>query len=114
VCDLALGFGEGQKKNEKKMSRPFGVALLIAGYDAKEGSQLYFSDPSGTYIEYRAKAIGAGSEGAQQTLQDRYRDDFTLINAEDLAFEVLKQVMEDKISNLNVEVASITEKVSNY
>ena len=27
------------------------------------GPQLYFSDPSGTYLEYKAKAIGAGSEG---------------------------------------------------
>jgi hypothetical protein len=31
VCDLALGFGEGKKKGEEKMSRPFGVALLMAG-----------------------------------------------------------------------------------
>jgi len=110
VCDLALGFGEGRKKNEKsKMSRPFGVALLVAGYDKKSGPQLYFSDPSGTYFQYKAKAIGAGSEGAQQTLQDRYRDDMTLIDAENLAFEILKQVMEDKINSVNVEVASVTE-----
>jgi 20S proteasome subunit alpha 5 len=44
------------------MSRPFGVALLIAGFDEK-GPQLYFSDPSGTYLQYKAKAIGGGSEG---------------------------------------------------
>ena len=49
------------------MSRPFGVALLMAGYDQR-GPQLYFSDPSGTYCHYKAKAIGAGSEGAQVTL----------------------------------------------
>lgn len=48
VCDLALGFGEGQSEDKKpQMSRPFGVALLLAGYDEK-GPQLYFSDPSGT------------------------------------------------------------------
>lgn len=29
-------------------------------------------DPSGTFIEYDAKAIGSGSEGAQQALQDTY------------------------------------------
>lgn len=29
-------------------------------------------DPSGTYIECQAKAIGAASEGAQQSLQDEY------------------------------------------
>lgn len=73
------------------MSRPFGVALLMAGHD-ENGPQLYFSDPSGTYLLFKAKAIGAGSEGAQSTLQEKFRDDMTLLDAEDLAFEILKQV----------------------
>ncbi len=107
ICDLALGFGESQKRDERKMSRPFGVALLLAGCDSK-GPQLYFSDPSGTYLQYKAKAIGAGSEGAQATLQDKYRDDMTLQEAEVLACEILKQVMEEKISSINIEVASVT------
>ena len=107
ICDLALGFGESQKRDERKMSRPFGVALLLAGCDSK-GPQLYFSDPSGTYLQYKAKAIGAGSEGAQATLQDKYRDDMTLQEAEVLACEILKQVMEEKISSVNIEVASVT------
>ncbi len=94
------------------MSRPFGVALLTAGFDRKEGPQLFFSDPSGTYFQYKAKAIGAGSEGAQVTLQDKYREDFTLSQAEDLAMEILKQVMEDKINNLNVEMAAVTSQVT--
>lgn len=111
VCDLALGFGEGRKKGEEKMSRPFGVALLTAGFDRKEGPQLFCSDPSGTYFQFKAKAIGAGSEGAQVTLQDKFRDDMTLQDAEDLAFEILKQVMEEKISQYNVEVASVTSQV---
>jgi 20S proteasome subunit alpha 5 len=115
VCDLALGFGEGdddgKDKKKKKMSRPFGVALLMAGYDAQQGSQLYFSDPSGTYLLYKAKAIGAGSEGAQSTLQEKYRGDMTLRDAEDLALEVLKQVMEDKLNNLNVEMGIVTQQV---
>jgi 20S proteasome subunit alpha 5 len=95
------------------MSRPFGVALLMAGYDDR-GAQLYFSDPSGTYLKYKAKAIGAGSEGAQATLQDKYRENMTLNDAEDLAFEILKQVMEEKIGNQNVEVASITAQVVQF
>ena len=107
VCDLALGFGEGKKKGQNQMSRPFGVALLLAGVDEK-GPQLFFSDPSGTYTQYKAKAIGAGSEGAQSTLQDKFREDLTLTDAENLACEVLKQVMEEKINNENIEVASVT------
>jgi len=110
VCDLALGFGEGRKEGETKMSRPFGVALLVAGYDRKEGCLLYFSDPSGTFFGYSAKAIGAGSEGAQATLQDRYREDMTVQDAEDVAFEILKQSMEEKISSVNVELACVSER----
>jgi len=33
VCDLALRFGESVHDEEALMSRPFGVALLIAGVD---------------------------------------------------------------------------------
>lgn len=111
VCDLALGFGEGggRKKKKNKMSRPFGVALLMAGHDEK-GPQLYFSDPSGTYLQYKAKAIGAGSEGAQATLQEKYTAELTLQGAEDLAAEILKQVMEEKMNAKNIEVASVTSK----
>ena len=39
ICDLALRFGEGKKKGEDQMSRPFGVALLVAGFD-EHGPQL--------------------------------------------------------------------------
>lgn len=110
VCDLALGFGEGAgKKKKNKMSRPFGVALLMAGHDER-GPQLFFSDPSGTYLQYKAKAIGAGSEGAQSTLQEKYTAEITLLGAEDLAAEILKQVMEDKMNSKNIEIASVTEK----
>ncbi|CRK18084.1 hypothetical protein BN1723_018265, partial [Verticillium longisporum] len=38
ICDLALRFGEGADGEETIMSRPFGVALLIAGYD-EDGPQ---------------------------------------------------------------------------
>ena len=34
LCDLALRFGEG---GDDSMSRPFGVALLLAGNDKKKG-----------------------------------------------------------------------------
>ena len=42
ICDLALRFGEGAYGEDSVMSRPFGVALLIAGID-EEGPQLYVS-----------------------------------------------------------------------
>lgn len=109
VCDLALSFGEGSDGDqEKRMSRPFGVALLLAGYDDLEGCQLFFSDPSGTFVRYKAKAIGAGSEGAQSNLEESYSESMTLAEAENLALSTLKQVMEEKISTENIELARVT------
>ncbi|ORY07443.1 N-terminal nucleophile aminohydrolase [Basidiobolus meristosporus CBS 931.73] len=106
VCDLALRFGEGAEGEESIMSRPFGVALLIGGYD-ENGPQLYHADPSGTFVRYDAKAIGSGSEGAQTELQQQYNKSMTLQEAETLALKVLKQVMEEKLNSINVELASI-------
>jgi 20S proteasome subunit alpha 5 len=111
VCDLALSFGEGSDGDtdkKKRMSRPFGVALLLAGYDEINLCQLYFSDPSGTFVRYKAKAIGAGSEGAQSNLEESYSENLSLQEIETLAISTLKQVMEEKISITNIEVARVT------
>jgi 20S proteasome subunit alpha 5 len=112
ICNLALRFGEDDEDDEGEeggMSRPFGVALLIAGVDEK-GPCLYHTDPSGTFVRYEAKAIGAASEGAQTTLQEKYEKNMTLEEAEDLAIIILKQVMEFKINPKNVEIGSVTVK----
>lgn len=97
ICDLALSFGEGSDENnhKQKMSRPFGVALLLAGVD-ESGPQLYSSDPSGTYVPVRAHAIGSGSEGALNNLKESYTENLTLKEAETLAITSLKQVFVDQ------------------
>jgi 20S proteasome subunit alpha 5 len=107
VCDLALRFGESVHDEEAMMSRPFGVALLIAGID-ELGPQLYHTDPSGTSIRYDAKAIGSGSEAAQSELQDKWHKQMTLQEAQILTLRVLKQVMEEKLDQHNVQVAQVT------
>eukprot|EP00992_Anisonema_acinus_P012468 TRINITY_DN8134_c0_g1_i1.p1 TRINITY_DN8134_c0_g1~~TRINITY_DN8134_c0_g1_i1.p1 ORF type:complete len:243 (+),score=42.51 TRINITY_DN8134_c0_g1_i1:54-782(+) len=105
VCDLSLGFGEGGRK-QRKMSRPFGVSLLIGGVDA-DGPALWHTDPSGTYVKYEAKSIGAGSEGAQTILQEQYHKSMNLEEATQLCVSILKQTMEEKLNASNVEVAVI-------
>ncbi|KAL4446349.1 hypothetical protein ABPG77_003156 [Micractinium sp. CCAP 211/92] len=109
LCDLALRFGEDEE-GEVGMSRPFGVALLVAGWDAEGGPVLFHTDPSGTYVQYEAKAIGSGSEGAQTALQESYRKDMTLKEAEVLALSTLKQVMEEKVTATNVDIARVAPK----
>ncbi|GAA5831889.1 hypothetical protein JCM5353_008133 [Sporobolomyces roseus] len=113
VADLALRFGEGANEEEASMSRPFGVALLIAGYD-QHGPQLYHADPSGTFMRYHAKAIGSGSEGAQSELQDSYTKSMTLEEAKHLSLKVLKQVMEEKLDFNNVQLCVVAESTRGY
>uniref|UniRef100_A0A3Q0KE53 Proteasome subunit alpha type n=1 Tax=Schistosoma mansoni TaxID=6183 RepID=A0A3Q0KE53_SCHMA len=119
VSNLALAFGDDDMESGA-MSRPFGVALLFAGVDER-GPQLYHMDPSGTYIRYEAKAIGSGSEGAQQALQEIYHKIsnnllvvyLKLIVCCKHALSILKQVMEEKLDSTNVEMATVSIK-DNY
>ena len=107
VSDIAMNFGEGYEGSKRKpMARPFGVALLIAGVDST-GPKLYQTDPSGTYFEWQARAIGSGGDTAMTTLKEHYHQNMTLAEAEKLVLQTLKQVMEEKISTDNVEVCTI-------
>ena len=72
------------------------------------------TDPSGTAMQYKAKAIGSGSEGAQTALQEEYREDLTLKEAETLALKTLKAVMEEKVNVTNVDVARIAPNYVKY
>lgn len=113
VCDLALNFGEGDGSSRKPMSRPYGVALLIAGVDST-GPCLFTTDPSGTMFKYKAKAIGSAAEGAQNILQEQWHSALTLEETVRLSLSILKQVMEETITLQNVEVAVVATTDKKY
>merc|ERR1719230_681441 len=108
VADLALDFSDSDKDKKRVMSRPFGVALLVGGWDPVDGPVLFNTDPSGTFTKYMAASIGSAQEGATSMLQEQYNQDMTLQEAETLALTVLRQVMEEKLTKVNIEVASIS------
>ncbi|KAK2705880.1 proteasome subunit alpha type-5-like [Artemia franciscana] len=110
VSNLAIRFGDSDAEEGPAMSRPFGVAMLFAGIDDDVGPVLYHMDPSGTYVQYLAKAIGSGSEGAQQSLEEAYNKSMTMKEALKSALTILKQVMEERLDASNVEVASVTQE----
>ena len=51
--------------------RPFGVSLLVAGYDEVKGAQLYQVDPSGAWWAWKASAIGKNQHNAKHFLEKR-------------------------------------------
>jgi len=110
IADLALDFSDSDKNKKRVMSRPFGVALLVAGVDPEDGPVLFTTDPSGTYTKYMAAAIGSAQEGATSMLQEQYNKDLTLAEAETLALTTLRQVMEEKMSSKNIELAKVTRE----
>jgi len=86
--------------------RPFGVALILAGVD-KNGSSLFLTDPSGTYIGYNAIAIGAGSDQVNEFLEKNYRADIDREEAAILAIESIYLVSEDKTGIRHIKMAMI-------
>ena len=108
VCDVALSFAEEkQKKNndkERSVSRPYGVAMLIAGIDSDGEPKLFKNDPSGNYVRYKACCVGQGGENGMSTLQNNYKEDMSFDDAILLTGKVLKENLEQKINKNNCEI----------
>ena len=55
--------------------RPFGVSLLIAGWDQNENKPVLFQcDPSGAYFAWKATAMGKNYVNAKTFLEKRFDD----------------------------------------
>ncbi|KAJ1296802.1 hypothetical protein BS78_01G330500 [Paspalum vaginatum] len=86
--------------------RPFGVSLLISGYDGN-GPQLYQVDPSGSYFSSKASAMGKNVSNAKTFLEKRYTEDMELDDAIHTAILTLKEGYEGQISSNNIEIGII-------
>ena len=76
--------------------------MLIVGFDYDGTAHLYQTDPSGTYHEWKANAIGRSSKTVQEFLEKNYSDE--LIESDDetikLALKALLEVR-NKITVFN-------------
>eukprot|EP01080_Neovahlkampfia_damariscottae_P010320 gene10320-2736_t len=88
--------------------RPFGVSLLIAGYD-DTGPHLYQVDPSGSYWAWKASAIGKNMINANTFLEKRYTNDIMLEDAIHIAILTLKEGFDGQMTENNIELAVIDE-----
>ena len=86
--------------------RPFGVSLLVAGYD-ESGPSLYQVDPSGSYFAWKASAIGKNMVNAKTFLEKRYSDDIELEDAIHTAILTLKEGFDGQISAENIEIGVV-------
>lgn len=61
-----------QKFTQRGGRRPFGLSTLIAGFDPNGAPRLFQTDPSGTYTEWKACAVGRSSTAITGLLERMY------------------------------------------
>ena len=93
--------------------RPNGVSMIIAGIDQK-GESIYVTDPSGTYVQFSAIAIGAGSDDVNAFLEKHYKDDLSLDDAASLAIAAINLKAEAKDGVNNIKMAKITTESKTF
>lgn len=94
--------------------RPFGVSLLLTGYDYDESTHsvtkpaLYQIDPSGSYWAWKASAIGKNMVSAKTFLEKRYQDDMSLEDAVHLAILSLKESFEGNLTHDSLDIGILS------
>jgi len=90
--------------------RPYGVGLLVAGYD-DQGPHIFQTCPSANYYDCRAMAIGARSQSAR-TYLEKFLDSFKDCELEELVKHGLRALRdtlpsEVDLTNKNVSIAIV-------
>lgn len=87
---------ESQIPTQRYGRRPFGVGLLVAGYDDL-GTHLYQTCPSANYYECKCMAIGARSQSAR-TYLEKHLNEFPTNSVDDLIRHALR-ALRDTLPN---------------
>lgn len=96
-----------QKYTQGRGRRPFGLSTLIVGFDYDGTSHLYQTDPSGTYHEWKANAIGRNAKSVREFLEKNYSDETFESDALSikLAIRALLEVVQSGSKNVEIAVA---------
>jgi len=101
---------KSQIKTQRQSKRPYGVGLLVAGYD-QDGPHLIETSPSGQFNEYYAYSIGAKSQSARTYLENHF-EKFPTLSLEQLILHAVKAVStsvqdETELTSKSLEIAIV-------
>ena len=102
ICDIK------QYYTQMGGARPFGVSLLIAGIN--DGNDLYVTDPTGIFFQYKATAIGDKDEEIKLLLNKMYKENLDLNGGLKLALTILKKVQGKNFDLKRIDAAVIRSK----
>jgi len=86
-------------------ARPFGVSLMIAGFDSEPC--LYVTDVSGGYLQFKASAIGERDEKINSMLIEGYKDAMSCEQGIKLALDIFKKILEKDFNPERFDIAII-------
>ena len=86
-------------------ARPFGVSLLIGGYDRRP--ELYATEVTGNYLKYHAFAIGENDELIKSKLREEYKREMSCDEGVKLALKIFKDLQGDEYSKERFDVGII-------
>jgi|TARA_Y100000310_G_scaffold345794_1_gene470031 proteasome alpha subunit len=89
-------------------ARPFGVSILFAGVN--DHPELYITDPTGIFFEYKATAIGEGEAEIKEFLDKNYRESLNIEDGIKLAVKALKKVLGKEFDINRIDGAYIISK----
>jgi 20S proteasome subunit alpha 4 len=83
------------------------LSTLIVGFDYDGTSHLYQTDPSGTYHEWKANAIGRNSKSVREYLEKNYTDETANSDAAcvKLCVRALLEVVQTGAKNVEIAIA---------
>lgn len=95
-----------QKYTQSNGRRPFGLSTLLIGFDYDGSPRLYQTDPSGTYHEWKANAIGRSAKSVREYLEKHYSEDVVKSENETikLALKALMEVVQSGSKNVELAV----------
>lgn len=86
--------------------RPYGVGLLVAGYD-DQGPHIYQTCPSANYFDCKAMAIGARSQSAR-TYLEKHLDEFPSCETNDLIKHGLRALRDTLPNELELNTKNVS------
>ncbi|KAG7192385.1 uncharacterized protein KQ657_001784 [Scheffersomyces spartinae] len=111
---------KAQENTQMYGQRPYGVGMLIAGYD-DSGPHLYEFQPSGSVLEYYGALIGARSQAARTYLErnvDVIREsesvEALIVHGLNALRDTLSQDVELTFKNTSVSVVGVDTKFTTY
>ena len=87
--------------------RPFGTSLVIGGVD-ETGTQLFATDPSGAFVEFKAGSEGSGRKEAVEYFEKNYVENITVDEAIAMGIKAIQKGSEEKLNPKAIEIAVIT------